>query len=190
MAHMDQMRTSEDAADINCQERVRLATEVFHKYHREIRAMIHAVVSNPGEADDLFQNLFLSLVAKPLPPDIRSVKRYLYRAIVNDVISQDRREESRFRHTRVYALRQKWLRMETDPRDPVIAAEQTHRMFQMVDRLGPTEAQAVIREFALDHDRDKASCEMGVKRRSFTKYLSRGIRRLRFIAIAREGSDP
>jgi RNA polymerase sigma factor (sigma-70 family) len=187
---MDQVRTSEDVADGSSQERVRLATEVFHKYHREIRAMIQAVVPNPGEADDLFQNLFLSLVAKPLPTDIRSVKRYLYRAIVNDVISQDRREESRFRHIRVYALRQKWLRMETDPRDPLIAAEQTRRMLQTLDRLRPTEAQAVIREFALDHDRSKASCEMGIKRRSFTKYLSRGIRKLRFITIAREGSAP
>ena len=65
MAHMDQVRISQDIADVNSQERVRLATEVFHKYHREIRAMIQAVVSNPGEADDLFQNLFLSLVAKP-----------------------------------------------------------------------------------------------------------------------------
>ncbi len=190
MAHMDQVRTSEDVVDINSQERVRLAAEVFHKYHREIRAMIHAVVSDSGEADDLFQSLFLSLVAKPLPPDIRSVKRYLYRAIINDVISQDRREESRFRHIRVYALRQKWLRMEKDPRDPLIAAEQTCQMLQMVDELRPTEAQAVIREYALDHGRDKASCEMGIKRRSFTTYLSRGIRKLRFIAIAREGNVP
>jgi RNA polymerase sigma factor (sigma-70 family) len=190
MAHMDQVRTGEDVADVSSQERVRLATEVFHRYHREIRAMIQAVVSNPGEADDLFQNLFLSLVAKPLPPDIHSVKRYLYRAIVNDMISEDRRQESRFRHIRVYALRQKWLRMEEDPRDPLITAEQTQRMLQMVDQLRPTEAQAVIREYALDHDRDKASGEMGIKRRSFTKYLSRGMRRLRFIAIAKEGSAP
>jgi len=187
---MDQVRTTQGVVDKDSRERVRLAGEVFRRYGAEIRAMIRVVASDPGQADDLFQNLFLSLVAKPLPPDIRSIKRYLYKAIVNDVISQSRRERCRFRHIKVYALRQGRASGEEDPRDALIRAEQTRRMLQIVEHLRPTEAQAVIREYSLDHDRGKASCEMGIKRRSFTKYLSRGMKKLRFIAAAREGMTP
>jgi RNA polymerase sigma factor (sigma-70 family) len=190
MAYMDQVCSREGAVDRDSQQRVRLATEVFRKHGKEIRAMIHAIVSDQSQADDLFQNLFLSLVAKPLPPEIRSVKRYLYRAIINDVISQDRRERCRCKHVRIYAICRSRTPPEEDPRDGLIKAEQTRQVLHMVRHLRPTEAQAVIREYALDDDRDRASSEMGIKRRSFAKYLSRGIRKLRFIALAREGSAP
>jgi RNA polymerase sigma factor (sigma-70 family) len=190
MARMDPVRTTDGVVDEDSRERVRLATEIFRKYGGEIRAMIRVVAGDQSQADDLFQNLFLSLVAKPLPSDIRSIKRYLYKAIVNDVISQCRREKCRFKHIRIYAIHQRRGCVEEDPRDLLIRAEQTRRMLEIVDRLRPTEAQAVLREYALDHDRDKASGEMGIKRRSFTKYLSRGMKRLRFIAISREGMTP
>jgi len=171
------------------QERVRLAAEVFHKYGREIRAMIQFTVEDPTEAEDLFQNLFLSFVARPLPPDIRSIRRYLYRAILNDDISRREREERYRKHIQVYAIRQKYSLVEEDPQDVAMRVEEIQEIFRMAENLRPSEAKAVAREYRLDCDRGQASRDMGIKRRSFSKYLWRGLRSLRLMSLAREGHE-
>jgi len=170
------------------QERVRLAAEVFRKYSKEIRGMIQFTVEDQAEADDLFQDLFLSLVTRPLPPDIRSVKRYLYRAILHDVISQVRRERRHRRYIKVYASHQSRV-WEEDPQDVLMRTEQMDEVLHMAQGLRPAEARAIMLEYAMGCDRRQASQDMGIKRRSFAKYLWRGLRRLRHETLIREGRD-
>jgi RNA polymerase sigma factor (sigma-70 family) len=191
MAHVDQMCSEENAANKDGRERARLAAEVFHRYGREIRAMVQFSIPDQAEAEDVFQNLFLSLLAKPLPADIRSIKRYLYKAIVNDAISHARRVQCRMKHTRVYAIRQKRTLEVEGPQDAMIRAEQAQEVVQLTHCLRPAEARAVYSQFGLDCDldRDKVAEDLGIKRRSFAKNLWRGIRRLRLMAVAREGRD-
>ena len=188
MAHMEQVYSQESDLISDSQERVRLAGEVFQKYDKEIRVMIRFTVEDQADADDLFQNLFLSLVARPLPSDIRSVKRYLYKAILHDAITRTRREQCHRRHIRVYASRRthSW---EEDPQDVLMRAEQTREIFQRARDLGPTEAKAVISAYGMDCDRQQTSRDMGIKRRSFAKYLWRGLSKLRQTSLVREGRE-
>ena len=188
MAQMEEVWNYGSNAGQDSHERVRLATEVFRKYGTEIRAMIQFTVRDQAEADDLFQNLFLSLVARPLPLDIRSIKRYLYKAILHDAITQTRREQCHRRHIKVYASHQNRPWPE-DPQDVLMRAEQMRTILQMAQTLRPTEAKAILCEYGLDCDRQHASRDMGIKRRSFAKYLWRGLRKLRHATLVREGRE-
>ena len=188
MAQIEQVWSFESNASQDNPERVRLAAEVFRKYGTEIRAMIRFTVRDPAEADDVFQNLFLSLVARPLPPDIRSIKRYLYKAILHDAITQARREQCHRRHIKVYASHQSRPWAE-DPQDILMRTERMQAILQMAQTLRPSEAKAIHCEYGLDCDRQHASQDMGIKRRSFAKYLWRGLSKLRHTTLIREGRD-
>ncbi|MHC4792547.1 MAG: RNA polymerase sigma factor, partial [Planctomycetota bacterium] len=61
------------------------AAKIFSEYGDFIRGVIRYQVGNDAQADDLFQDFFLSLVSRPVPADIQNIKKYLYRAITNDI---------------------------------------------------------------------------------------------------------
>jgi len=60
------------------------AGEIFSLHGDFIRSVIRYRVKDETLVDDVFQDFFLSLAANPLPPDVRNVKNYLYRAIINN----------------------------------------------------------------------------------------------------------
>lgn len=70
--------------EIETEERVKQAENVFETYGDEIRVMISINVKEQSVADDVFQNLFLSVVHKPIPPHIERIEAYLYRIITKD----------------------------------------------------------------------------------------------------------
>ena len=64
-------------------------------YHRVYRAA-YGVTGRPEDAEDVVQNLFLRLLQRGFPPDVRSIaKGYLYRAAINlalDSVRSQRRQ--------------------------------------------------------------------------------------------------
>ena len=75
-------------------ENVDKAYKVFAEHGNFIRAVIRSQVKNEAQAEDIFQDFFLALVAKPIPPDVKDLKSYLYKAINNDIVDAVRRMES------------------------------------------------------------------------------------------------
>ncbi len=71
-----------------------LASKVFAEHSDFIRAVIRSQVKNEAQADDIFQDFFLSLVYNPVPKGVKNMKSYLYRAIINDVVDAFRRVET------------------------------------------------------------------------------------------------
>jgi hypothetical protein len=67
-------------------KRVGLAAEVFGKYGDEILETICFNVDDQSMANDIFQDFFISLVRKPIPQNIKDVRGYLYKVVINDVI--------------------------------------------------------------------------------------------------------
>jgi len=70
--------------EIELEERVKQAEDIFETYGDEIRAMISLNVKEQSMADDVFQDLFLSVVHKPIPPGIDRIEAYLCRIITKD----------------------------------------------------------------------------------------------------------
>ena len=71
--------------------------ELFRQHHELVYRTAYSIVNNAADAEDVVQSLFLRLVRRQVPPEVRTnVKGYLYRAAVNqslDIIRSRRRYE-------------------------------------------------------------------------------------------------
>jgi len=168
------------AADTELQERLKSAAELFDKYGSIIRAMIRSHLNDPSKVDDIFQDLFLSLVYKPIPPDIKDVRGYLYIAIKNDVLDAVRQSKVYQDRIHKYAQCRRYSATQQDPQSTVIQSEETQVVFQMVEgKLSHHEAEAIILRYKHDQDIGDAAREMRVNRRTFSRYVCTGLKKVR-----------
>jgi len=170
-------------------ERVKLVTEVFREYGEAIQAFLELHTRDKADADDLFQELFLSLVRSRLPLKITSMKRYLYRAIANDLASRVRSHQRYRKRLRVYAETRKYEQNQDDPSEETLRTEQTRSVFEMIERHLPRrEAEAVTCRFHKNWSNREVADYMGVDHRSVTRYLCAGLKRIKEIGLVGEGN--
>jgi len=166
--------------DPKIQSKLRLATKVFEQYGREIRTIIHSHVNDHSNADDLFQDFFLSLVHKPIPPKATNVKAYLYRAIRNDVLDAARRAKKYRARIHKYAQYRTCSPAQRNPENILIQAEQAQKMLQIAQQhLPPHEAEALMRRYRHDQNTANAAQTMHISKRSFSRYVCTGLQKVR-----------
>jgi RNA polymerase sigma factor (sigma-70 family) len=158
---------------------VKAAARIFIEYGDFIRMVIGYKVENEDRVDDLFQDLFLLLVSKPLPVGIRNTKSYLYKVIINGIIDDARRVQRYHNHTHRYAEHLSRSVTQHRPEDSLIEVEERNKMFTLIERqLRPSEAQAVTMRYR-DHFSVKEVAEkMDVDSRSVSRYVSVGLRKI------------
>jgi RNA polymerase sigma factor (sigma-70 family) len=166
---------------IETQARVRRATQIFHEYGGDIRKIIRFKVKDESLAEDLYQDLYLSLVSAKLPPKIKNMKRFLYRAITNDVISVARRTRRRNELMKLYSQDYRATELaEGGPDERMMRDERKDVVFQQLEEhLCPSEYQAVLWRFQRDGNNQEAAKDLGVKKESFIRYLCTGLKKLR-----------
>ena len=165
---------------VDVQERVRRAHSVFEEHGSKIRAIIQFNLSDKSKVDDIFQDVFLAIVDKPIPSDVQNPIGYLYRAITNDIIDMARRTKNYRARIQRYAERRKYSIINNDPENIVIQAEEKEKMIELIERqLPPREAEAVIKRYGNDISIDDAARKMHVNKRSFSRYLCLGLKKIR-----------
>lgn len=168
--------------------RVERAGEVFDRYGSEIRAMIDFSIKDKAIADDMFQDLFLSMVKNPIPPKIEDVRAYLYRAIANDVVDRFRRTGNHREATQIYAERRKHRAVQKDPQNIVAQAEETARMLKLVKKhLARREATAIVQRCGLGLSTSETACQLNVDKRSVSRYLADAMRKMRSLVLENGG---
>ncbi len=182
-----QRRASVDLTET--QQRVQTVTQIFQEYGDDIREMIRFSVRDQGLAEDIYQDLFLSLVSAKLPPKIRNMKGFLYRAITNDIISMCRRSRRRHELMKLYARNYRGTELESHgPGDQLMQNETKAQVFSRLEKhLCPTEYRAVLWRFQRGGNNREAASELGVKKRSFIRYLSAGLKKMRKLDWSEEG---
>jgi len=166
---------------MNNHESVKRAAEIFAEHGRTIFGIIRSQLNNDSEAEDIYQDFFLSLVRKPIPPHIQDIRGYLYRAVKNDVFDAARKAKAYKGRVRRYAERHKneWLQ-QVGPDDDLIKHEQIQRVFNLIEiRLCPREAQAIICRYSRERNTGEAAQEMGVNKRTLSRYVCVGLKKIR-----------
>jgi RNA polymerase sigma factor (sigma-70 family) len=161
-------------------KRVDLATQIFAEHGSAIRAMIRQHVTCQEEEDEVYQNLYLSLVCNPLSESPANMPAYLNTVIRNDVIDAVRQRKSHQRMVSKYAMGQTRDEVEDAPDDQVTQAEEVQRITGLVGKLLPArEARAVIERYVCGHSMTDIASHMQVKERTVSRYACVGIRRIR-----------
>jgi len=160
--------------------RVARAARIFDEYGDEIRAVISFNIQDETKVDDIFQDFFISLVRNPVPQDLEDIKSYLYRAVTHDVIDSSRQLKNHQDSVQKYAELRMYSVSQEDPQNMAISAEETEKMFQMIeDRLSERESEVVYNRFGLGLTIADAAEKIRVDRRSISRYLSVAMKKMR-----------
>lgn len=174
---------------LSVQQRVELANRTIEEYGDFIRTIIFFNLGDQGKADDIFQEFYLSLVNTPIPADIRRIKGYLHRAITNDIIDAARKERSYL--ARVCRCAEAFERNTPDYEDPqtiVGQGEEILEMFRLIEKQLPfREAEAIVERFVEGSDIDEGARRMGVNKRTFSRYICTGLKKIRRFLKQNEG---
>lgn len=156
------------------------ATAVFAEYGDFIRKVIRYQAKNEIQADDLFQNFYLSLVARPVPPGIQNIKSYLYRAITNDIIDATRGVEKYQNRVLKYAERTNRFTRKKTLEKSFIESEEISQIFELIEmRLQNSEAQAISLRYKNNDNIKEIAKKMDVGSDSVRRYISIGLGKIR-----------
>ena len=159
---------------------VSAAQHIFEEHGDFIRRIIQFHLCNKPEADDLFQDLFLFLVSKPLPEGIHNVQSFLYRVITARVIDKFRYENRIKTFISKYAQRKELTREFQE--DSLAETEEAERMFSLIQKHLPrNEALVIMLRYKYGFDISETAKRMGVKPRSVSHYLSTAISKIRCV---------
>ena len=159
---------------------VRHAAEIFEQHGTFIRTVIRYHAKRDDLTEDVYQGLFLSLVTKPIPPDVQNLKGFLYRTITNDIkdaINKIRRYKKLVNR---YSETHRNGQYRKKPEDQLIRAEETEKMFQFVAKqLTAAEARVVTLRYRENYDTSEVAQKMKVSPRTVSRYLSVSLGKIR-----------
>jgi RNA polymerase sigma-70 factor (ECF subfamily) len=157
------------------QELVQELEAIFRAHYRMTYRTAYGVTGSSEDAEDVVQTIFLRLVRREFPPDLKkNPGAYLYRAAVNLALNTIRSKKRRIL-TGVPAP------PETGPdvadSDP---AEESHRqLYEAVAELTPESAQILILRYVHDYSDAEIAKLLGTSRGTIAVSLYRSRSRLR-----------
>lgn len=170
------------------------ASEVLAKHETFIRRVISNILKDEKEkdetiVDDVFQDLFLSLVYKPVPADVKDLRGYLYKTIIHDIVDATRRIE---RYQAVIAKYREQLDFPIDstfPEDTLTTEEELNELLEIVKRQLPDrECQAIALRYGNCLSVREIAEKMLVDSRSVSRYISEGLKKMRCSLQVRKGN--
>lgn len=168
---------------------VERAAGIFDKYGDFIRSVIRFHIRNEPEAEDVFQDLFLSLVAKPIPLEVENVKGFLYKLLCDTVKDAYRRIDRYQSRINRYTKRNFHV-AENRPETELISVEETEKMFDLIERQLPAqEALAVTLRYRDKYNTGEVAEMMGVEHRSVSRYVSVGLKKIGNVFAKTQGGN-
>ena len=177
-------------ANIDERANVSLAAKIFAECGEFIYRVIRYKVRNETLADDLYQDFFLSLVSNPVPPGVKDIKRYFYKAINNDIIDASRRIKRYQNLKKNYAHYANYSINKNGSENAHINKGQINEILKLIGgRLEPREAKAITLRYKNGCSIEEVSQKMGVKKESVSSYICTGLNKIRQFLNVKRGSQ-
>lgn len=162
----------------NYEDNVAYATQIFAEYGDFIYQIALYKLGDENLADDLYQNFFLSQISNPVPSDVRNIKSYLYRALINDFLDEKRRSKNQKKNLKKYAKDLDFPINKSCSTDALINEEQNSKMFEIIGgQLSPVEFEAIELRYKEGYSLNEVAKRMKVKKGSVSRYISVGLKK-------------
>ena len=179
-----------DHVSEDLQERVDCTYNLFAEHGPTLHAMILLHVNDKSLADDIYQDLFVYLVRKPLPKGLETPLPYLWRVVANDVKDAMRKD---IRYNLMLKDYLTYLRIGSGNYCQTTALQflLTKEDRQMLERiildsgLHLCETKALLEKLNHDSNITEIAEQLGVKERTASHYLSTGLKKLRSLLASR-----
>ena len=162
------------------EENMKLATRIYNEHSDRIRRIIRRQVNDPTTVDDILHDFFLSLVRRPIPPEIENIKGYLYQALRHDILDAATKKKNYNNRIARYAQRNVNNRIVSNPQKIALKNDEIHKIFDLINNHLPhREAMAVLQRYHYDLNTTQAAKAMNIDKRSFSRYICVGLKKLR-----------
>ena len=156
------------------------SAKVFIDHFDFIRKIIFFYIHDEHQADDMFQDFFISFISHPIPDGIKNIKSYLFRAIIHDIIDSIRHKE--YDQNLIYKYGD-FYTPEYSPKSPdefVIMMEDISIIYNLIESYLPNnEAQAVYLQYRDNLNAKEIAEKMKVDPATIRGYVSKGLNRIR-----------
>jgi len=170
-----------------CLANMNAARKIFFEYGDFIYGVIRFNIRDEFEAEDVFHDIFLHLISKPIPKDVRNMKCFLYKVVLDRTKDVVRKIDRYNRRIQRYARSSRYYD-ETEPENAVIEREETEKMFRLIRKnLSPQEATAIKLRYFHDNKISGVAHKMGIRKRSVSRYISVGLKKVRAVMKTAEG---
>lgn len=160
-------------------DRIRLAGAIFQEHGPHIRQFIRRYVRDENDVDDIYQNIFLSLVRMP-PSNATYLLAYMSRVTRNHAIDAARRAASYGGCVERYAQLRHENAIASNPEAELIHAEHLGLLVDMIETsLPPHLAAVIVERYAYGRDMTEAATRLGIKERTVSRYCCVGLKRIR-----------
>lgn len=158
-------------------ERVR---KLFFRHGDFLKVIISLHISDKEDADDFFQELFLFLIVKPLPKDVKNTKALLNKIVSDKSKDYYRKKSSHKRRISGYSEIIKSKKQPDAAEKIFIEKEQIDKFYDTIRKnLSHQEAQAVTLKFQHDQNNREIAEKMNINSRSVSRYISVGLKKLK-----------
>ena len=154
---------------------------IIENYGEYIRKVICSRTYQIDQADEIYQELFVRLLAKPIPKDVVHIRAYLFKIITFVSTDVYRRERQQKDHLEEYSKNNLPAQDQSNsPEDSLIAREQSDKMFHMIRKSLPTRQAEAVQLYIMDGNNTRETADkMGIAERSVSRYTSVGVSVLR-----------
>ncbi len=131
--------------------------------------------------DDLFQDFYISLVAKPIPEKIINIKSFLYKAIINHLSSSSKRIRAYEKKIQNYQKNFDFIVNKMESTSALLIREESNNdIFEVIKKNTPKKKyMAIVLRYRDGYSIKEVADKMGIKYSSVTRYLSTGLRKIR-----------
>lgn len=159
-------------------QQVNEAARLFDEHGGFIRATLRHFVHDPQEQEEIYQELFVYFVRKPVPEETRRVRGWLYRVILDRVRDRQRRQSRYKKRLRDHALN---CPPPSDGQENTLSdREQVAVVFDLIEKhLDKRQARAVLYKYRHHFEVEEIARRMNVHPNTVLHYVSAGLRKLR-----------
>jgi RNA polymerase sigma factor (sigma-70 family) len=158
---------------------VQRATAIFAEHGEFIRTVIRFQAGGKLDVEDLYQEFYLALIRRPVPPDVQNLRSYLYQAVIHHVISAIRLRETYAHGMKNYVKETRISINNQETRRAFIDEEHRNAAVAKLARhLQEREAQVFTLKFRDDCSIPEIATRMGINKRTVSRYLSESLRKL------------
>ena len=166
------------SADVDAN--IKAAEKIFEEHGDFIYNVIRFKITDKDLVDDLFQEFFLSVAAKPVPFEGPKLKTYLYRAIVNDICDAVRRVKRYRKLLDKYFENNEFCVKNDRLRDAYDAEEVVGKIVKKAwGKLSPNEVAAISMRYLEGHSIAEIANIMRLKPASVSRYICVGLKKMR-----------
>lgn len=147
-----------------------------------IHKIIQFHLGDSPEVEDVFQSFFLRLLEKPVPKkEVVNQCSYLYRMITNKIVDDVRRTRAYKKHVSRYPIIP-YHKPVRNPCEKLIQKEQVDSIINAMENCLPPHISRIFKlRYKENYSNDQITDEMSVKKKTATKYISDGLKKLREI---------